>query len=64
MIETIVEYINRLTLPGRTVATRNAIENGDIDNFIDLHRELINVIENRKVDEIVKAVNDHYIYWK
>ena len=64
MIETIVEYINQLTLPSRTEATRKAIEKGNIDNFIDLHRQLISIIENRKVGEIVKAVNDHYIYWK
>ena len=64
MIGTIVEYINRLTLPSRTEATRKAIDSGDIDNFIDLHRQLISIIENRKVDEITKAVNDHYIYWK
>ena len=64
MIETIVEYINRLTLPGRMEATRNAVESGDIDHFIDLHRRMISVIENRKVEEIVEVVNDHYVYWK
>ncbi len=64
MIETIVDYINRLTLPSRYEATRKAIETGDIEHFIDLHREMIRIIEDRKVSEIVRVVNDHYIYWK
>ncbi len=64
MIETIVDYINRLTLPSRMEATRMAIETGDIEHFIDLHREMIRIIEDRKVSEIVRVVNDHYIYWK
>lgn len=64
MINTIVEYINRLTLPSRLETSRSVIENGNIDDFCALHREMINVIEERRVRDITKVVYDHYIYWK
>lgn len=64
MIETMVQYINRLTLPSRTETTRRVIESGNIDEFVALHREWINVIEERRVDDITKVVYDHYVYWK
>lgn len=64
MINTMVEYINRLTLPSRTDTTCSVIESGGIEDFVALHRELINVIEERRVNDITKVVYDHYVYWK
>lgn len=64
MLETITEYITLLTLPSRRETTRIVIESGEIDNFVELHRRLLTVIERRQTEDIVKAVQDHYIYWK
>lgn len=64
MLETITEYITLLTLPSRRETTRKIIESREVDNFVELHRRLLTVIERRETDDIVKAVQDHYIYWK
>ena len=64
MINTIVDYVNRLTLPSRLETTKAVIESGDVDNFCALHREMLSVIEERRVNDITKVVYDHYVYWK
>lgn len=64
MLETITEYITRLTLPSRLETTRRVIQNGDIEHFVDLHRQMLTVIERRQTSAIVKTVQDHYVYWK
>lgn len=64
MINTIVSYITRLTLPSRLDTTKSIIESGHIDEFCALHRDILNVIEERRVNDITKVVYDHYVYWK
>ena len=64
MLGTITEYITLLTLPSRRETTRKVIESGETDNFVELHRRLLTVIERRQAEQIVQAVQDHYVYWK
>ncbi len=64
MIETITDYITRITIPSRTLTTKYIIENNLKDELIELHKRFIDVIENRKVEEIENVVTQHYVYWK
>lgn len=64
MLTTITEYVTRLSLPSRLETTRRIIESNDIERFVDLHRQLLTVIERRQTDAIVQTVQDHYIFWK
>lgn len=64
MLSTITEYITRLTLPSRLETTRGVIESGDIERFVDLHRQMLTVIERRRLDLIPQTVQDHYVFWK
>lgn len=64
MLVTITEYITRLTLPSRLETTRKVLENGEIEHFVDLHRQLLTVIERRQTDQIAKTIQDHYVFWK
>lgn len=64
MLTTITEYITRLTLPSRLETTRRVMEQGDIEHFVDLHRQLLTVIERRQLDLIPQTVQDHYVFWK
>ena len=63
---TITEYITRLTMPSRLETTRKVLAKGEeeIERFVELHRQLLSVIERRQVDEIAATVQDHYIFWK
>lgn len=64
MLETITDYITLLTLPSRRQTIEKVVASGEIEHFVELHRQLLSVIERRQADEIVKAVSDHYVYWK
>lgn len=64
MLATITEYITRLTLPSRLETTRKVLEDGEIEYFVDLHRQLLTVIERRQTDQIAKTIQDHYVFWK
>ena len=66
MLATITEYITRLTLPSRLETTRKVLAKGEeeIERFVELHRQLLSVIERRQVDEIAATVQDNYIFWK
>lgn len=64
MLETITNYITLLTLPSRLETTKRVLDSGDVEHFVDLHRQLLTVIERRQADAIAKTVQDHYIYWK
>ena len=61
---TITEYITRLTLPSRRKTTKKIIEDNQLGPFIELHKELLEIIENRQTDKITQTVMNHYIYWK
>ncbi len=61
---TITDYITKLTIPSRKQTIKNILENQEEENFIKLHRQMLDVIEHRQSELIVKTVLDHYIYWK
>ena len=60
----ITDYITRITIPSRRKTIKRVLEEGGTEHFIDLHRQLIQVIEHQKYEQISKAVMDHYVYWK
>ena len=64
MLATITEYITRLTMPSRLETTRKVLAKGEeeIERFVELHRQLLSVIERRQVDEIAATVQDHYFF--
>ena len=64
MLETITDYITLLTLPSRRQTIEKVVASGEIEHFVELHRQLLTVIERRQANEIVRAVSDHYVYWK
>jgi len=63
-LQTLSEYINRITVPSREKTTETVIASGEIESYIRLHRQLYNVIENADKSGIEKAVMDHYIFWE
>ena len=50
MLATITEYITRLTMPSRLETTRKVLAKGEeeIERFVELHRQLLSVIERRQ----------------
>lgn len=63
-VESVVNYVVRMTVPSRRQSMRKWIENGEIDRYLELHRNIIEVIRERDKSKIDKVVNEHYIYWR
>jgi len=61
---TITEYITRLTIPSRKQTVCEVLKHGDKENFINLHKQMLEVVEKQQKDKIVQTVLDHYVYWK
>jgi len=61
---TLSEYINRITIPSREKTTASVIQNGEIEQYVHLHRELYEIIRDGRKDAIEQAVLNHYIFWE
>ncbi len=60
---TITDYITRITIPSRKKAIMQIIERGALQEFIQLHRQMLEVVEKRQIEKVVQTVLDHYVYW-
>lgn len=63
-LETIMAYITRLTVPSRRETLQEVIKNGETKRFVALHRQWLEVLENRDVEHIDQTVIDHYVFWR
>ena len=63
-IDTITSEIVKLTVPSRRETTQRWIASGQKNRFLELHRQIIDVIEKRDESRIDQAVADHYVLWK
>lgn len=63
-IDTVTSYITRLTVPSRRETVRRWLESGEIDKFLSLHRQIVDVLESGDASQIERVVEEHYILWK
>ena len=61
---TITEYVTRLTLPSRRETIEKILKEGDTSDFINLHRQMLEIVEKKQMDKVVDTVMNHYKYWK
>lgn len=63
-VESVNDYVTRLTVPSRREAIVRWISDDERDLFVSLHRQIADVIEKRDTTQIVRVVEEHYIKWK
>jgi DNA-binding FadR family transcriptional regulator len=63
-IDTVTSYIVRMTVPSRRDTVKKWLEKDEIDKFLNLHRQIADVIEKRDTERITQAVTEHYVLWK
>ncbi len=63
-IETVNDYIVRISVPSRKESIHKWLDLGKQDTFVDLHRQIIDVIGKRDTSRIVQVIKAHYVYWK
>lgn len=55
--------INRLTRPTRMLAVQHFLQNAQIEEFIQRHVEILNVIKARASADIMSVIDKHFAYW-
>jgi DNA-binding FadR family transcriptional regulator len=63
-IDTLTNYITRMTVPSRRETVHTWLESGQIEKFLDLHRQIVDVIEKNDASRVKQAVEEHYVLWK
>ena len=64
-VSSVTEYITRLTVPSRMNTVERVLrQEGEVDNFIALHQQIVDLIARRDAAHIVEVVQDHYVYWE
>ncbi len=61
-VDILTSYITRMTVPARRKAVEEWIRSGKQDEFVKLHKDIIDVIEKRDFSRINQVVNNHYIF--
>ena len=64
MMMTLSSYIERLTIPSRMETTRFILEQGLRMEFIQLHQQIVRIVETGDVTQIEDTVNRHYRFWE
>ncbi|MFV0504939.1 MAG: FadR/GntR family transcriptional regulator [Lachnospirales bacterium] len=64
LLESVTEYVTRITIPSRLLTIEDILEKGAKENFIELHRQFLWIIKEKRPELIEKTVLDHYIYWR
>ena len=63
LLTNMYSYVDRMTIPTRLNAVSTIIADSETTNFIQLHQNLIDILEGKRSD-IDDTINEHYIYWK
>lgn len=63
-IDTVTSYIAKLTVPSRRETVQKWLDSNQIEAFLDLHRQIVDVIEKRDASRVKQAVEGHYVLWK
>ncbi len=64
LVDEVAGYIDRITVPSRIETMKLLLENRQQQSFLDLHLNIVRMIENRDSNSVVDVVKDHYRYWK
>ena len=64
LLDKISVIIERLTVPSRLIAICRYIENGEMEAFINRHRDMVRVIVERDVAAVDRVLREHFTQWK
>lgn len=64
LLNTISEYIDRITIPSRVKAMEKIMNDKEENKFIELHFKILNVIREKKTDLINRTIKEHYQFWE
>ncbi len=63
MLQAICNYVDKITRRSRTNAMDQILESGEMETFLEMHRRMVRLLEERDAGSIYKIVEEHYHYW-
>ena len=63
MVDSVTNYIARLTVPSRRATTRKLIKDKNGTRFVDLHCQIVDVLKTKDKSRIEEVVEAHYAIW-
>ena len=60
---TLSDYINRMTIPSRLETTRFILEQGQREEYIRMHQQIVRIVETSDASQIEAATTEHYVFW-
>jgi DNA-binding FadR family transcriptional regulator len=63
LVNKIYDIIEKLSRHTRILAVERFVENGKLDEMVDLHRELLRIVEERESQSIHPIIDRHFMYW-
>ncbi len=64
LIQNIANYIDRITIPSRIKTMEQILESDERLRFIELHRQIVDMIENKVTAGVGEVIENHYTFWE
>ncbi|RGZ01234.1 GntR family transcriptional regulator [Clostridium sp. AM58-1XD] len=63
MLEAICNYVDKITRRSRMTTMDQIFSGGELENFLEMHRRIVRLLQERDAASIYKIVEEHYQYW-
>ncbi|MCD8276501.1 FadR/GntR family transcriptional regulator [Enterocloster citroniae] len=63
MLQSICNYVDKITRRSRMSTIDQIFQAGDVENFLDMHRRIVKLLQDRDAAGIYGIVEEHYQYW-
>lgn len=63
ILDSIGYYIDQITRKSRILTICRIIEENQIEKFLDLHMEIIDLLAKGQTERIDQVINEHYQFW-
>lgn len=57
-------YVDRITAPSREHALQIILETEETEEFVELHKKIVAIIEEKNFFEIEEVLTSHYKFWR
>lgn len=63
MLQAICNYVDKITKRSRMNTMDQIFAGGNVENFLEMHRRIVKLLEEGDAASIYKIVEEHYQYW-
>ncbi len=64
LLDEVAGYIDRITIPSRILTMQMILDTNHQLDFLNLHTEIVKIIENKESEQVMSVVKEHYQFWR